>query len=311
VVYGATLVICAAALLGSGRWLLGDAVNSSDMTLPIGLPWLGAHFRLDALASFFLVVVNLGGAAASLYGLGYGHHDPTPHRVLPFFPAFLAGMNLVVLADDAFSYLLCWEFMSLASWALVMAHHRETGNAKAGYIYLVMASFGTLCLLFAFGVLAGPAGQYSFAAMRMSSPDPALALIAFAAALVGTGSKAGLVPLHVWLPEAHPAAPSPVSAMMSGVMLKTAIYGKASQEQDAVAASAEQLGEGWVKLTPKEPLAPGEYAVAEMLGKQGMNSYVWDFGVHPNAPANLAVIKPEVSHQNQPTGSAQELQRRP
>jgi hypothetical protein len=93
--------------------------------------------------------------------------------------------------------------------------------------------------------------------------------------------------------------------------LKTAIYGKASQEQDAVAASAEQLGEGWVKLTPKEPLAPGEYAIAEMLGKQGMNSYVWDFGVHPNAPANLAVIKPEVSHQNQPTGSAQELQRRP
>jgi len=93
--------------------------------------------------------------------------------------------------------------------------------------------------------------------------------------------------------------------------LKTAVYGKASQEQDAVAASAEQLGEGWVKLTPKEPLAPGEYAVAEMLGKQGMNSYVWDFGVHPNAPANLAVIKPEVSHPSQPTGSAQELEKRP
>ena len=79
---------------GSLRWLLGDAANVSDLTLPIGLPWLGAHFRLDALASFFLVVVNLGGAAASLYGLGYGHHDPAPHRVLPFFPAFLAGMNL-------------------------------------------------------------------------------------------------------------------------------------------------------------------------------------------------------------------------
>src|SRR5439155_1445711 len=82
------------------------------LALPVGLPWLGAHFRLDALASFFLVVVNLGAASASLYGLGYGHHDPAPHRVLPFFPAFLAGMNLVVLADDASSYLLCWEFMS-------------------------------------------------------------------------------------------------------------------------------------------------------------------------------------------------------
>ena len=117
-------------MIGSLRWLLGGDGDASGLTLPIGLPWLGAHFRLDALASFFLVVVNLGGAAASLYGLGYGHHDPAPHRVLPFFPAFLAGMNLVVLADDAFSYLLCWEFMSLASWALVMAHHRETGQRQ-------------------------------------------------------------------------------------------------------------------------------------------------------------------------------------
>jgi formate hydrogenlyase subunit 3/multisubunit Na+/H+ antiporter MnhD subunit len=225
VVYGATLVICTAALLGSLRWLLGDAVNSSDMTLPIGLPWLGAHFRLDALASFFLVVVNLGGAAASLYGLGYGHHDPAPHRVLPFFPAFLAGMNLVVLADDAFSYLLCWEFMSLASWALVMAHHREPGNAKAGYVYLVMASFGTLALLLAFGLLAGPAGDYGFAAIRAAQHTPYVAMLVLILMLLGAGSKAGLVPLHVWLPLAHPAAPSHVSALMSGVMTKVAIYG--------------------------------------------------------------------------------------
>ena len=131
VVYGATLVVSLIALIGSIRWLLGGTGGATDLTLPIGLPWLGAHFRLDALASFFLVVVNLGGASASLYGLGYGRHEHAPHRVLPFFPAFLAGMNLVVLADDAFSYLLCWEFMSLASWALVMAHHREPGNAKA------------------------------------------------------------------------------------------------------------------------------------------------------------------------------------
>ena len=225
VVYGVTLVICAAALLGSVRWLLGDAVNASDVTLPIGLPWLGAHFRLDALASFFLVVVNLGGAAASLYGLGYGHHDPTPHRVLPFFPAFLAGMNLVVLADDAFSYLLCWEFMSLASWALVMAHHREPGNAKAGYVYVVMASFGTLALLLAFGLLAGPAGDYGFTAIRAAQHTPYVAMLVLILMLLGAGSKAGLVPLHVWLPLAHPAAPSHVSALMSGVMTKVAIYG--------------------------------------------------------------------------------------
>jgi formate hydrogenlyase subunit 3/multisubunit Na+/H+ antiporter MnhD subunit len=225
VIYGATLAVSAIALIGSIRWLLGDAANATDLTLPVGLPWLGAHFRLDPLASSFLIVVNLGGAAASLYGLGYGHHDPAPHRVLPFFPAFLAGMNLVVLADDAFSYLLCWEFMSLASWALVMAHHREPGNAKAGYIYLVMASFGTLALLLAFGLLAGPAGDYGFAAIRSTQHTPYVAGLVLILMLLGAGSKAGLVPLHVWLPLAHPAAPSHVSALMSGVMTKVAVYG--------------------------------------------------------------------------------------
>jgi len=225
VVYTATLAICGAASLGAIYWLVGGKANASEMTLPIGLPWLGAHFRLDVLASFFLVVVNLGGASASLYGLGYGPHDAAPHRVLPFFPAFLAGMNLVVLADDAFSYLVCWEFMSLASWALVMARHREASTARAGYIYLLMASFGTLALLLAFGLLAGPAGDYGFAAIRAAGHTPYVATLVLILMLLGAGSKAGLVPMHVWLPLAHPAAPSHVSALMSGVMTKVAIYG--------------------------------------------------------------------------------------
>ncbi len=224
-IYGATLAICAVQLLAALDWLIAGKAEASGVTLPIGLPWLGAHFRLDVLTAFFLVVVNLGGASASLYGLGYGQHEPTPQRVLPFFPAFLAGMNLVVLADDAFSYLLCWEFMSLASWALVMAHHREKGVARAGYIYLVMASFGTLALLLAFGLLAGPAGDYGFAAIRAAGHTPHAATLVLILMLLGAGSKAGLVPLHVWLPLAHPAAPSHVSALMSGVMTKVAIYG--------------------------------------------------------------------------------------
>ena len=136
------------------------------MTLPLGLPWLGAHFRIDALAAFFLVVVNLGGAAASLFALGYGRHEHSPQRVLPFYPAYLAAMNLVVLADDAFSFLVSWEFMSLTSWALVIAHHRDRENVRAGYIYLLMASFGTLALLLAFGLLAGSDGNYAFDAIR-------------------------------------------------------------------------------------------------------------------------------------------------
>ena len=197
----------------------------TQLTLPVGLPWLGAHFRLDALAAFFFVIVNIGGALASLYGIGYGRHESEQQRVLPFFPAFLAGMNLVVLADDAFTFLLSWEFMSLSSWALVVAHHREENNTRAGYVYVVMATLGTLALLLAFGLLAGPDGNYAFDAMRAQTRPPLWAAVLLALVLLGTGSKAGLVPLHVWLPLAHPAAPSHVSALMSGVMTKVAIYG--------------------------------------------------------------------------------------
>ncbi|MGF1609641.1 MAG: hydrogenase 4 subunit B [Kiloniellales bacterium] len=222
---GLALVASGLALVAAGAQLVGDGAAASALALPLGLPWLGAHFRLDALAAFFLVVVNLGGAAASLYGLGYGRHEPAPQRVLPFFAAFLAGMNLVVLADDAFTFLLSWEFMSLASWALVVAHHQERDNLRAGYIYLVMASFGTLALLLAFGLLAGPDGAYGFAAMRAAEPAPAISALVLALVLLGAGSKAGLAPLHVWLPLAHPAAPSHVSALMSGVMTKVAVYG--------------------------------------------------------------------------------------
>ena len=122
-VYGASLIVT--LTLGVIALLcLFDQPQTSTVTLPLGLPWLGAHFRIDALAAFFLVVVNLGGAAASLFALGYGRHEQSPQRVLPFYPAYLAAMNLVVLADDAFSFLVSWEFMSLTSWALVIAHHR-------------------------------------------------------------------------------------------------------------------------------------------------------------------------------------------
>ena len=223
-VYGACAGVSLAILgLASGA-LLGAAATPSTSLLPLGLPWIGARFRLDALSALFLVVVNLGGAAASVYGIGHGRHEGSPGRILPFYPAFLAGMNLVVLADDAFSFLVAWEFMSLSSWALVMTHHREPANRHAGYVYLLMASFGALCLLLAFGLLAGPAGGYAFDQMRSHAPTPVLAGSALALAILGAGSKAGLIPLHAWLPLAHPAAPSHVSALMSGVMTKVAIY---------------------------------------------------------------------------------------
>jgi len=224
IVYSVALVASVVSTLAALGHLVGASAPAS-VTLPLGLPWLGAHFRVDALSAFFLFVVGLGAGAASLFALGYGRHEQAPMRVLPFYSAFLAGMNLVVLADDAFTFLVSWEFMSLSSWALVMAHHRERDNAHAGYVYLVMASFGTLALLLAFGLLAGADGGYAFAQIRAEAHAPALAGLVLMLVLVGAGSKAGLLPLHVWLPLAHPAAPSHVSALMSGVMTKVAVYG--------------------------------------------------------------------------------------
>jgi formate hydrogenlyase subunit 3/multisubunit Na+/H+ antiporter MnhD subunit len=224
VVYGASLALSLVLLATALASLIGGSAPGDAVVLPLGIPWIGAHFRLDPLSAFFLSVLNLGAAGASLYGLGYGRHETVPERVLPFYPAFLAGMNLVLAADDAFTFLMSWEFMSLSSWALVMAHHRDRDNARAGYVYIVMASAGTLALLLAFGLLAGPDGFYSFDAIRAGGLPPLRAALVLGLVLIGAGSKAGLVPLHVWLPLAHPAAPSHVSALMSGVMTKVAVY---------------------------------------------------------------------------------------
>jgi len=225
IVYGACLLGSVVGLGCGLTGLLAGATPVSAIALPLGLPWIGAHFRLDALSAFFLVVVNFGALGASLFALGYGRHEEQPERVLPFYAGFLAGMNLVVVADDAFTFLVSWEFMSLSSCALVIAHHRDPENVKAGYIYIVMASIGTLALLLAFGALAGANGGYAFDAIRAAPPSEGIAGLVFCLVLFGAGSKAGLVPLHVWLPLAHPAAPSHVSALMSGVMTKVAVYG--------------------------------------------------------------------------------------
>jgi formate hydrogenlyase subunit 3/multisubunit Na+/H+ antiporter MnhD subunit len=224
--YLVTLALCSGLLAAALTELASDPAGGDPpvLVLPLGIPWIGAHFRLDSLTAFFLAVINLGGAAASLYAVGYGRHEQAPGRILPFFPLFLAGMNLVVVADDAFTFLVAWEFMSLASWAMVMAHHHERRNTEAGYLYLIMASFGTLSLILAFGVLAGVEGGYAFAEMRTNRLSPERTAIVLALLMLGAGSKAGLFPLHVWLPLAHPAAPSHVSALMSGVMTKVAVY---------------------------------------------------------------------------------------
>jgi formate hydrogenlyase subunit 3/multisubunit Na+/H+ antiporter MnhD subunit len=223
-VYGASVAVTTALGVAATVFLVSRS-PATAIVWPVGLPWLDANLRLDALSAYFIAVVNFVAAAVSVFGWGYATHDDEPKRVRPFYSVFIAACNFVLLADDAFVFLLSWEFISLSSWFLIMANHRQVGTPRAALVYLVMASFGTLVLLFAFGLLSSPAGSYGFEAMRAHPAAGALASVAMLLALVGAGSKAGLVPLHVWLPLAHPAAPSHVSALLSGVMTKVAIYG--------------------------------------------------------------------------------------
>ncbi|MGO9483497.1 MAG: hydrogenase 4 subunit B [Rhodomicrobium sp.] len=223
---GAVYPLCLAAALAACAADIWALAGHADFraALPLGLPTIGLRFRLDTLAAFFGLIVNLGIAASSLYGAGIGRADLSK-RIEPFYPAFCAAMNLVLLADDAFGFLFFWELMSLSSWALVVSRHEDEDARKAAYVYLIMAAMGTVALLFAFGGMAGPAGGYGFDAIRDHKLAPLVSALVLVAALFGTGSKAGLMPLHAWLPLAHPAAPSHVSALMSGVMTKVAIYG--------------------------------------------------------------------------------------
>lgn len=207
--------------------MLGGGVLTD--TLPFGLPWLSWHIRFDALSGFFFLLIGLVLLAVSLFGSGYVRefeHGKHPLSVLGFFTGlFVAGMELVLLADDAFFFVIAWELMSVASYFLVAFQHEHAANRRAAFLYLLMAVIGAIAIILAFGVLAGLSGGFTFEHFRGVKLSPAWASVAFSLGMVGFGMKAGLMPLHAWLPEAHPAAPSHISALMSGVMLKVAVYG--------------------------------------------------------------------------------------
>jgi hydrogenase-4 component B len=207
--------------------LVSAGQPADRLVLPLGLPDLPFHVRSDALADVFLFLLGAASAGVSIFAAGYFRSgEGTPPGLLCLqYHLFLASMGLVLLADDAYLFMLAWETMALTSYFLVTTQHRLPEIRRAGFLYLLIAHVGAIAILLCFGVLQGGSWQFTFDAMREARLDPAWAAVAFALALLGFGAKAGLVPLHVWLPEAHPAAPSPVSALMSGVMLKTALYG--------------------------------------------------------------------------------------
>lgn len=217
-----------AATLAGVVQLAGDF--SATATLPLGLPWLSWHVRLDPLSGFFFCVLGLPLIAVSLFGPGYvrefEHGKAHALAILGFFTGlFVAGMEMVLLADDAFFFMISWEWMSVASYFLVAYQHEQSSSRRASFLYLLMAEIGALCLILGFGVLVAFAGGFTFDALREVRLTPLWGSVAFVLALLGFGMKAGLVPAHAWLPEAHPAAPSHISALMSGVMLKIAVYG--------------------------------------------------------------------------------------
>ena len=222
------LGISGAAAVVAGSWALLEELKLTHQ-LALGLPWMHWHLRLDALSGFFFAVVGLLLVAVSLYGPSYVREfedSQQPLSVLGLFTGlFAAGMLLVLLADDAFAFMVAWELMSVSSYFLVTYQHQNPANRRAGFLYLLMAHVGALAILLGFGVLANFGGGFTFDAMRTATLSPLWASIAFTLAFFGFGMKAGLVPLHAWLPEAHPVAPSHISALMSGVMLKVAVYG--------------------------------------------------------------------------------------
>ena len=221
---GALVCLLIAILVGV---FLASGEASQVLVLPLGLPDLPFHLRLDALSAFFLLLLGVAGAGISIFSAGYFRvgEGTAPGLMGLQYHIFLASMAVVLLADDAYLFMVAWETMALSSYFLVTSQHRIPEIRRAGFLYLLMAHVGAICILLCFGVLQGGSWLFTFDAMRGASLTPFWASTAFLLALLGFGAKAGLVPLHVWLPEAHPAAPSPVSAMMSGLMLKTAVYG--------------------------------------------------------------------------------------
>jgi hydrogenase-4 component B len=216
----------------ASAWALATYTEaaSSLQLLPSLIPYIKFTIRPDPLGLFFTLLVSLLGLAISIYSLGYvrGFYGRKNVGVLgAFFNLLLLATTLVFLADNAFFFLLVWELMALTVYCLVSFEHEKEESRNAGVLYFVMSHIGTGCIMLGFLLLFRASGDYGFAGFhalgdKMSDGSRNAAFLLF---LVGFGIKAGIIPLHIWLPVAHPAAPSNVSAIMSGVIIKTGIYG--------------------------------------------------------------------------------------
>ncbi len=221
---GAFLGALATFALGATSLLSGSILTVAFDFLPFG----GCALRVDGLSAPFLILTGLVGAASAVYASGYAaaYEGVYSLRKLgALFNLLLLALALQVMADNVITFLFLWELMSLLSYLLVLTEHRETATIRAGNWYLAISHIGFAALLAMFLLLANGDFSAAFAALRAHAADVPSRDMIFLLALLGFGAKAGLIPLHVWLPMAHPVAPSPVSAIMSGVVIKMGVYG--------------------------------------------------------------------------------------
>jgi len=192
------------------------------------LPLTGFALRVDGLSAFFLVVIGVVGVAVTVYGFGYSaaYEGRYSLRLLgAMLNVLLLSLSVQVMADNALTFLMAWEAMSLSAYAMVLTEHDRPGTVRAAHWYIAITHAGFVALLAMFLLLSAGDLTASFAGMRSASLTSGTRDAAFALALLGFGTKAGIAPLHVWLPMAHPVAPSHVSALMSGVVIKMGVYG--------------------------------------------------------------------------------------
>lgn len=226
-VYVASLVL--GSLAGFGSVIAGEWARPGPLASLWALPSASLDVCLDPLSSFFLLTVLGVCLAAGVYGETYVRASRSLSRrksIRPLFLLLTASLALVVCAHNAVLFLFAWEVMALSSFFLVMVEDEHAQVRRAGFLYFACTHTGTLALFVLFAILGRSAGTLDFAGIRaVVSPSAGQSALLLLLAFIGFGIKAGLAPLHVWLQEAHPAAPSHVSAVMSGVVIKTGIYG--------------------------------------------------------------------------------------
>ena len=219
----ATIAMAASGIVAGGLALSG---HTGRLSAPTALPTVNLTLAPDRLGGLFIVIASAVTLLAALYAIGYVHGAADSRSAWLAFILFTFGLQMVPAAGDIITFLLAWELMALGSGVLVLTDHRTRPQARSAALwYAVMTQLSFLLILAGFAVLASVAGATTFDALVTVSPTSTTGALAFTLLILGFATKAGLVPLHIWLPRAHPEAPSHASAVMSAAMVKMGVYG--------------------------------------------------------------------------------------